>query len=302
MDPSFESYNAHALYIVLQGEFVLFRERTTHPDHDTLHILAPDVPCHVYKAGPWPSDWLKLDDLPPTRLHLRHAFGDRKQGKCHHPRAIPERNTDLLLSGGPRFPSTDLPRVHITAPIPLAILSGRAETADGVAITFVPPRGRATTRPAPPHASVISILLYEWRHHRPCLADEWDNCIAETGGPSDDLQSMNIYASSPVDETDPTHAQEAFQLAAALLGENASISEPGLKFKKLFATPPPGLAWAQVNLFLSDIIRLKDDPILKARFVDISDTRLADDPISFVTGEFTNCGQITADDDGIDVN
>jgi hypothetical protein len=42
-EQEYENYRAHMLYIVLQGEFVLYRQRTTNADHDTLHILAPDV-------------------------------------------------------------------------------------------------------------------------------------------------------------------------------------------------------------------------------------------------------------------
>ena len=119
----------HTLYVVLQGEFVLFREKTDNPDHDTLHILAPYVPGHDYRAGPWLSDWAHIPDLPNDVLTLRNVFGDRKQGTDahllrHHPRSIPEKNPDLLMPCGPETPKPGDARVHITAPIPLAILSG----------------------------------------------------------------------------------------------------------------------------------------------------------------------------------
>jgi hypothetical protein len=306
MESENESCTAHTLYIVLQGEFVLFRERTTKPDHDILHIAAPYVPGHVYKAGPWLSDWENLDELPSTRLHLRHAFGDRKQGAAletlrHHPRAIPEKNTDLLMSCGPEYANFVDARVHITAPVPLAILSGLAETADGVAITFTPPKGRPTVRAAPSHAAVIPILMYEWYDHRPYLADEDGDCIAKTGGPSDDFQSMNIYASSPVNEDSPSHAQDAFHRAALLLGENASITWPHSEmFLRLPATPPAGLTWCQINLFFSDVLEHQDDPILRARFVDLQDSHHPFDATTLLGGQTTNCGSITGDDDGGD--
>jgi hypothetical protein len=255
-----------------------------------------------------------MPELPlDTPLYLHHAFGDRKQGVDvsklrHHPRAIPERNTDLLMSCGPEFPAKDargLPdfgpaRVHITAPMPLAILSGLAETAQGVAITFTPPNCRPTVRAAAPHAAVIPILMYEWYDQRPCLTDGMDEIIAKSGGPTD-FQSMNVYASSPVDEDSRAHAQDAFHRAASLLGEDASITWPDSEmFERLFATPPPGLSWCQVNFFLSDVLAHQTDPILKASFVDLKDERLPFDRLSMLAGQSTNCGSITGDDDGRD--
>jgi hypothetical protein len=284
--------------------------RTENPYHDTLNIAAPYVEGHAYKAGPWHSHWMsEKHDLSTNPLVLRNAHGDRKQAHDskkigHHPRAIPEKNTDLLMSCGPEYPALSSPQVQITAPIPLTILSGAAETTQYATITFTPPNGgNPTTRPAPPHAAVITILLYKWHGERPCLVDESSGCSWETGGHSDDFQSINIYASSKVDEDCPQHAKDAFAAAAKLLGETAYIDWPnGTAFHRLPATPPAGLKWPQVNLFFSDVLKLTDEhsPLLDADFVDLRTEKL---PFAWEPdrgGQSTNCGQITGDDDGGD--
>jgi hypothetical protein len=300
--------HAKTLYVILQGEFVLYRERVEDSSHDILHIMAPYVAGHVYKAGPWHSDWKNLEELPRnTRLHLRHAVGDHKQfcsqSLKHHPRAIPERNTDLLMSCGPEAPDPSGARIHITAPVPLAILSGLAETTNNAVITFVPQNGCPVARHAPPHSAVILILLYKWYSPRPYLADEEDNYVAEPGGYSEDFQSLNIYASSPTPEDDPTHAKEAFHAAAKLLGETAYIDWPtDTRFHPLFATPPAGLTWAQVNWFLSDVIEHHGSPFLDSDFLDMHSLPSPLAESLFHGGQSTNCGAITGDDDGLDGN
>jgi hypothetical protein len=311
--------HAHTLYVILQGEFAVYRERKPTSD-DVLHILAPDLPPknpHVYKAGPWHSKWQHMPELPPNaRLYLRHAIGDRKQGAkpermSHHPRSIPEKNTDLLLSCGPEHPNPAGARVHITAPIPIAILSGVAETTSGAMSTYIPDNGKPVNVPVPPQAAVILILLFKWHGKRPCLSDhEHDHegqRVWKTGGPKE-YQSIHVYASSRTDENDPGHAQQAFAAAAQLLGQNACIKWPeGAKFRRFAAIPPAGLTWAQVNFFLSEVIACqncqdcKDCPgILDSDFVDLQTTHLPFkwEPLAY--GSFTNCGAIRGDDDGRD--
>jgi hypothetical protein len=303
--------HAHTLYVVLQGEFALYRERTNNPEHDTLHIVAPgfgDDNPHAYKAGPWGSHWKNPKyDLRNTPLHLHHAFGDRKQGMDpkmvrHHPRAIPERNTDLFMSCGPETPDPSGALVHITAPIPLAILSGLAETTQSATITFTPQNGNPITRLAPSHAAVILILMYGWHGERPYLSDASGKHRWDTGGP-DDFQSIQIYASSPDESYEtPQHAKDAFKAAAKLLGEDACIDWPGTAaFHRLAATPPPGLKWAQVNLFLSEVMQLEGVPILEEDFVDLRNAKFPFpwEPLT-KGGQSTNCGPVTGDDDGGD--
>ena len=63
--------------------------------------------------------------------------------------------------------------------------------------------------------------------HRPQLWDDDEDCLfCNGGGPSDQLQSIQIYASSPYGEPEQegkSHAQKAFTAAAELLGVNATI-------------------------------------------------------------------------------
>src|SRR5262249_22538079 len=153
---------------------------------------------------------------------------------------------------------------------------------------------------APPHPAAITILLYKFYDARPYLADEDGNHIADVGGASEDLQSLNIYASSEEDDENPEHAKAAFAAAAQLLGETASLVFPdSTKLKNITATPPAGLAWAQINLFLSEVIKLHGNPILEADFVDLQDPHLPFSGPEFTVGSSTNCGVITGDDDGV---
>src|SRR5580658_6306255 len=113
------------LYVILQGEFCLYRQRNPGSSiSDTLHIVAPHIPHHQYKAGPWLSDWRHQTEVPCSPLRLRHAFGDRKQGNEHACRAVPESNLDIITSLGIEAPNPEDARVHITARMPLAILPG----------------------------------------------------------------------------------------------------------------------------------------------------------------------------------
>ena len=80
MELEYESYRPHILYIVLQGEFVVYRERRDDAHDDILHIKGARGHGHDYKAGPWLSHWSSVSELPRTHLYLGNAFGDRKQG------------------------------------------------------------------------------------------------------------------------------------------------------------------------------------------------------------------------------
>lgn len=89
------------LYLILQGEFCLYTEQCPdHPISDILHVVAPEIPGHEYKAGPWLTDWRNQRQLPPTQLKLRRAFGDRKYGGKHSHRSTPEWNDDIITSPG----------------------------------------------------------------------------------------------------------------------------------------------------------------------------------------------------------
>src|ERR1039458_9915092 len=107
------------LYVILQGEFCLYRTRNTNGSvSDTLNIVAPNIPGHQYKAGPWLTDWKNQAELPCSPMKLKHAFGDRKNGREHSCRAVPESNLDIIMSLGEEAPDPTDARVHITARMP----------------------------------------------------------------------------------------------------------------------------------------------------------------------------------------
>jgi|ERR1039458_5850483 hypothetical protein len=286
--------DTRTLYVVLQGEFALYHQVTDNPDHDTLRILAPYLCDHVYKAGPWLTDWRNTPELPRV-LSLRNAFGDRKQQKRHCGRAIPEGNTDIITSLGVAKFCPQNARLDITAPMPLAILPGLIETTPSVFVTVTEQDGSIIFPPVPPEPTVIPILVYKWYDgNPPYLWNEESGYSWPSGGPSDDFQSIHIYASSEREETEP-HAKEAFAAAANLLGVKAQVdwkdTSPSL-FRTIFATPSAGLSWAQVNLFLWQILRYTDprDPGL---IQDDEPKNLPFDRASVLLSSSGNCGPIT---------
>jgi hypothetical protein len=280
--------------VVLQGEFALYHQVTDNPDHDTLRILAPYLCDHVYKAGPWLTDWKNAPELPRV-LSLTNAFGDRKQYGRHRARAVPEENTDIIATVGTEKLCPQNARLDISAPMPLAILPGLIETTPSVFIRVKQPDGSYVYPPVPPRPTVIPILVYKWyAGNRPGLWDQESGYGWPSGGPSDDFQSIHIYASSEKEETEQ-HAKDAFAAAAGLLGANAQVdwkdTSPSL-FRTIFATPPAGLSWAQVNLFLWQILGYTNphDPGL---IQDDEPKNLPFDRDRVLLSSSGNCGPIT---------
>ncbi len=255
------------LYLILQGEFCLYTEsRPDNPISDVLHIVAPEIPEHEYKAGPWLTDWRNQRQLPPSPLTLRHAFGDRKHLGKHSNRSTPEWNDDIIMSPGKKTPDPTDARVHITTRMPLAILAGVTEHATKpVTIELLSDCEVIKKIIVPPNPTLIPILVYKWfSEARPYLWSPYTHDEWHPGGPSEDFLSLHAYASSPSEEyeNDPGHAQKAFRAAARLLGEDARICFNDARFSPLWATPPAGLAWAQVNLLLSQVLTLHQSTVL----------------------------------------
>lgn len=294
-------YQTRTLYVVLQGEFALYRQDSGDENvNDTLRIVAPYLPDHVYKAGPWLTNWEKADELPRV-MSLRNAFGDRKQGGRHSARSIPEQNTDIIMSLGEEKPCPQNARLDISAPMPLAILSGLVGvTPPNTKIEVKHPGNSSKYPPVPPYPTLIPILLYKWyADSRPYLWDEGcDGRRITSSGPSDDFQSIQIYASSPYEE-DTSHAQKAFHEASRLLGEDAYIEFGGLigRINLIPATPPAGLSWAQINLFLNCVLEIQKknpcDPILTRDYVGASELPDCFPKFPATGGPSGNCGPIT---------
>jgi hypothetical protein len=277
------------LYVVLQGEFALYHEVTDNPIHDKLRILAPHLPEpeHEYKGGPWLTDWKNAEPLPRRPLRLRNAIGDRKQYGKHSCRSIPEQNGDIFMRLGPEKLCATKARLDISGPLPLAILPGLTEPEGGTVIKVQGPNGPFYPQ-MPPVSTLIPILVYKWfADHRPYLWDEETDQKWISGGPSDDFQSLQIYASSSGPES-TKHARHAFHAAAALLGADAEIVFDEEPVTLIPATPPAGLSYAQVNWFFGDVVE-KDpcDRILRLDHLDRLPERLP------VGGPSGNCGPIT---------
>ena len=75
------------LYVVLQGEFVLYRKKAPDETDDTLRILAPLLPEHRYLAGPWLTDWKNAEELPRGCASEMRSAITRTRGPASIPRA-----------------------------------------------------------------------------------------------------------------------------------------------------------------------------------------------------------------------
>jgi len=265
---------SRTLYVVLQGEFMLYHE-VRPGQNDALRILAPDIRGHTYLAGPWLTDWTKARKLPKS-LSLDNVFGDQKQSSGKHClRCTPEGNLDIIPTLGKLQPSQPgsfqpiKPRVDITAPMPLAILPGLIETTESVQIEVENKDGSYSYPPVPSTATVIPILVYKWYEgNPPFLFDtQAEKVWCYSGGPNDSggykdpFQSLQVYATDPTElgETNEQHARDAFTSAAAVLGVQATVTWKDYRGGPIFATPLAGLSFAQVNWFLYEIVNHAGD-------------------------------------------
>jgi hypothetical protein len=288
------------LYVVLQGEFALYQQPSgDNQVNDTIRIVAPNLPAHQYKAGPWLTDWKNQCELPCRPLTFKNTFGDQKGYDGNHcPHSIPENNTDSILTLGEELPNPEGARLDITAPMPVAILSGLVETTDTVKITVNHGHGGSKYPPVPDFPTLIPILVYKW--FVGCSPYLWDEATCTKwlpGGPSEYFQSLHIYASSAcaAEEHNVDHTKAAFHAAAALLGEDATVDWDAAGFPMIFATPPAGLSWAQVNLTYSDVVMFDPcDPRLTLNYWDYvhDPNKPHADGYAVTSASTGNCGPI----------
>jgi hypothetical protein len=165
--------------------------------------------------------------------------------------------------------------------MPLAILPGLRETTPSVFMQITESDGSLTYPPVTATPTVIPILVYKWyAGEPPFLWDDGNHCMfTGSGGPSDDFQSLHIYASAAAAEPNPGSASEteieaekqhivaAFSACAALLGVNATANwiDNDSNMIKLYAVPPAGLSWAQVNLTLAQVMGHSPDQLKQDR-------------------------------------
>jgi hypothetical protein len=188
-------------------------------------------------------------------------------------------------------------RLDISAPMPLAILPGLVGIpAPMTKIEVREPDGSCSYPPVPSYPTLIPILVYKWyADNRPYLWDEECDRRWVSAGPSDDFQSIQIYASSCVPEN-VSHAEAAFTAAAKLLGADAHIHPGDGPVQLIPGTPPAGLSWAQVNLFFDCVVKIGPcNPILRRDFLDFADPCLTStcSNVNNKSGPSSNCGPIT---------
>src|SRR5579875_153504 len=231
-------------YLVLKGEIVIFK------DKNGLRLLAPDLPEHAYVAGPW----LAEIQLPKTRLQLRGAYGG-----C----AKPSDFQDFLITLPNANPNLKLSRIDITVPFPITILPGALQDASNLEITITQ---NGTTGPLPQelkHTCLAAILVYEWDGKTaPFLIDPGSERQWNSGGTLPLYRSLNVYASGETQEqeADPhgSHAKQAFEGAAAVLGVCASIKLNGSSATTPSA-PPLGLSYQETNATYFELLQLRQE-------------------------------------------
>ncbi len=245
-------------------------------------------------------------------MTLENVVGDRKRNGCHFPRSTPEQNIDIVPNLGPLPAGVPIPvsgspcglRLDILAPMPIAIIPGLVQTANGVCIEERDSNGKPVCTPETPNPTVIPILVYKWfpnpdcEDSRPFLSSEDSGIRIYSSGPSgarSAFQSLQVYATSTNQREEEAHSFEAFTAAAALLGIEACLIAGKEESVPLFASPPAGLSFAQINWFLYEFWGARpDDPRL------ITDYNPGDPPvppllplISAGGAGSHNCGVVT---------
>jgi len=229
-------------YLVLKGEVMIF--------HDTkkksLLLLAPEVPAHVYMAGPWLSPMR----IPKgSRLRLENV----KPGK-----ATPEDHKEFLLRLPNAKPQSDLARFEIEAPLPRTILAGALQDASNLKITVQTDQGWEPLPQKPEFTCLAAILVYDWDgSNEPLLSDPRSGVTWTCGGKLEGLRSLHVCASAErgKDENDTGHARQAFIKAAAALGVTADIAFDGdAAFTP--TVPPPGLNFLEINAAYYETLQL----------------------------------------------
>jgi hypothetical protein len=291
--------DSRTLYVVLQGEFAIYRRPADHgDDDDTLVILAPYVEKHKYLAGPWLTDWRNTPEVPEA-MSLENAFGDRKRNRRHAPRSTPEKNTDIVpnlgalqIQGSAQLAERGA-RLQITAPMPLAIIPGLMQTTGGVIIQETNENHDTTYVAPPPTPTVTPILVYKWFPDigLPYLSSDGCREPIYSGPEGSQFQSLQIYATAPDRVDEEAFACYAFEAAAALLGLKAKLifdkDEPSIS---IYATPPAGLSFAQINWFLYNIWDLDPHDV---RLITDCDPGPAPHDLLELAGGPHNCGSVT---------
>jgi hypothetical protein len=275
----------HLLYVVLQGEFVLYADEYA----KQLRILAPELKDHVYLAGPWLGE-TPID--PHLKLCLTNVIG----GKAT-PQDDESQKLFLRLPGGKLCP--EKARIDITAPLPIAILAGRRETTDTVKITI---KGQDPQAASSPNPTIVPILVYEWDPLKPLpLLTECTKPSGDTEpksfSPGGDVphKSLHLYASG-LEPEDKPHAQHAFSAAARLLGLDATIdwNSDVLRLVDPIANdaPPRGLLWYQINYLLNDrhLLTSQLGAMMRGQAAQFPPFKIEASHPRFDSG---NCGSIT---------
>jgi hypothetical protein len=237
--------SAPTLYLVLKGEIAIFHDAHAR----CLRLLAPEVPQHVYSAGPWMS---------PLRIPKSHRL---KLSNVCAGKATPTGCEDFLVRLPNAKPVYDLARFSVEVPLPRKILAGGVQDAHKVHITI---KTGDIWEPLPQKLKftcLSAILVYDWdpkQKEEPRLEDlDNHNLTWPCGGKLGDFRSLHLGASGERDqeEGDTEHARDAFIRAAAVLGVTADIAfNGGGEFSPTM--PPEGLAFLETNASYFETLKL----------------------------------------------
>lgn len=231
------------LYAVFHGEFCFFDGGK---DAEYIDVYAPAMDIHVYSAGPW----LGENRLPPgMEMRLEGALAGGRS-------LVAEPLVTLTYSqcGPPRT----RPYVHITVPRPKEIFAGKRELMplDPIVVKGAP-------APAAPDNRVALAVIFQYDVDPDLPSGQTPGLrpLAELPRgfePNWNSHSGNgthyvLHAFAEADcPPGPDHIKMASEMAASLLGLEATVTPPDGKVNDKLSTPPPGLTSQEINMTLAD--------------------------------------------------
>lgn len=277
------------LYLVLHGEFAIYDD--LNPDGG-IDVYAPNMPEHTYMAGPW----LGEQHIPiGTALTLEGVDSGADLLSNH-------KDLCLIFKGAAPFPgkayfAMRLPRPAMIFPLSLTQLfedsvSGVAALGQG-SVSILLPMGELF----PANLPQCYVFQY-WINTdvqpslTPIQTGSMDVESSWTAGPTRSAAASSLHVFAANDGVGgPEHAEEAFGLAAELLGVKATLLARQNEAGTL--TIPPDDLWPMETQFsiAARVQRIRD------LLTDVSSSGVADfislfEPARVEVNDFFTCGPV----------
>ena len=229
------------LYLVLHGEFAIIDIAGA----TGITVLAPAMDEHAYLAGPWLGE-RHVPQGTTLGLSANVKPGDdtfASKGFITFSGVSPDRNSAWM---------------ELRLPRPLAVLACETRVLAKGSITINGPTG-VTLQPLPSSVAIVPVLQYALADSTPPFLFDVNAMEAprkwEAGGSAgkkvEKCFSLHVLAEVDLDPNDNgVHVAMAFQMAAKLMGVDASITPGATSDKGSTSARLPPLALPETSLLL----------------------------------------------------